>query len=424
VPEVAAPARSDTAAGRRLLFLLFLVGLFNAADRRILMVLLEPIRLEFGASDTAMGLLTGFAFVLFYSVATLPIARLADARPRRTIILTGLWCWSALTAVSGIVTSFWQLALARVGVGVGEAAYLPAGMSMVSDRFPHERRTLAMAVFSLSFPIGMMLALVVGGRMGAALGWRPTVAWLGGAGLVVALVAGTLLEEPERGRSEKVAADRSLYGVRETLAYLGRLRSFRHLALGAALAMFAATSLGTWGPTFLMRVQGLDVARAGAALGPPTGIGGITGVLVVGGMAQRLARRDARWLLWLPALVQLVACPFILLFLTLTDVRAAMVAFAPVAMAGSAVIPPTMAAVQGLAKVRMRALAAALVSFTVNLAGIGLGPLLAGLASDVLQPRFGAESIRYALVLNAAVVLWAGAHFLLGARSLREELGG
>jgi predicted MFS family arabinose efflux permease len=411
-----------SAAGRRLLFLLFLIGVFNAADRRIIVVLLEPIRLEFGASDTAMGFLTGFAFVLFYSLATLPIARLADARPRRTLILIGLSCWSAMTALCGAVTSFWQLAVARVGVGVGEASYLPAGMSMVSDRFPQDRRPVALAVFSVSFPVGMMLAMIVGGSLGQTLGWRPTFLWVGGVGLAVAVLAAFLLEEPDRGHVEKPSADRALYGMRDTIAYLWALRSFRHLAAGGALAMFAATSMGTWGPTFLIRLHGLDIARAGAMLGLATGVGGIAGIFVLSAAGQRLARRDGRWLLWMPALIQLVACPFVALFLRFSDPRTAAAAFVPVAMSGAGVIPLTMAAAQGLAKVRMRALGAALVSFAVNLAGIGLGPFVAGVASDLIEPRFGPESLRYALFLNGLVMLWAGAHFVIAARTLRDEL--
>jgi predicted MFS family arabinose efflux permease len=415
-------APPSRAAGRRLLLLLFLIGVFNAADRRIIVVLLEPIRLEFGASDTAMGFLTGFAFVLFYSLATLPLARLADARPRRTLILIGLSCWSAMTALCGAAASFWQLAAARVGVGVGEASYLPAGTSMVSDRFPQERRPLAMAVFAVSFPVGMMLAMVVGGRLGQALGWRPTFVWVGGVGLAVAVLAAVLLEEPQRGHVEGPAADHALYGTRDTVAYLWRLRSFRHLTAGGALAMFAAASMGTWGPAFMMRLHGFELARAGATLGVATGVGGISGIFVLSAVAQRLARRDVRWLLWVPALMQLVASPFVLLFLGLADPRAAAAAFVPVAMSGAGVIPLTMAAAQGLAKVRMRALGAALVSFAVNLAGIGLGPFVAGVASDLLEPRLGLESLRYALFLNSVVVLWAGVHFVLAARTLRREL--
>ena len=414
----------DQAAGRRLLLSLFLIAIFNAMDRQILVVLLEPIRLEFGASDAAMGLLTGFAFVLFYSLSTLPIARLADLRPRRTIILVGLSCWSAMTAVCGVAGSFWQLALSRVGVGVGEAAFLPAGMSMISDRFPQERRPVAMAMLMLAFPMGIMISFVVGGRLGEAIGWRMTMVLLGGVGLMLALLLRTSLVEPARGLADEETGDRELYGVGETIRYLVGLSSLRNVAAGAAIAFFAGNSVAVWSPAFLMRVHGLDLAATGIWLGPAMGVGGISGVLVGGFVAQRMARRDIRWLTWAPALAQILFVPASLLLLTQPTVPASIPGFVGTAFCSSAMMAPSMTVVQGLAKLRMRALAAAVVSMTINLAGIGLGPLVAGVLSDALRPRFGEESIRYALLVTALASLWAAAHFVLAGRRLRQELEG
>ena len=335
----------------------------NAVDRRILSVLLEPIRLELGASDAAMGVLTGFAFALFYALASLPIARLADIHPRRTVMSIGIAFWSFMTAISAFAGSFWQLALARVGVGIGEASYLPAGMSMVSDHFPAHRRTLAMAVFTVSFPVGAMTSLTLGGWLGGTFGWRSALLCVGAPGLLLALLVRTTLREPERGAVESGAADRTLYGLRATAAYLRGLRSFRHLWVGAALAMLGNTALLAWSTAFLMRVHDMPLARAGAMLGPALGLGGIVGVLAGGALTQRLARRDERWLMWMPALTQLVGLPFVLLYLTLHSPKAAVPMFALASLCHSGSLAPSMAAVQGLAKVRMRALAAAAVSF-------------------------------------------------------------
>ena len=407
--------------GRRMLFVLFLIGVFNAVDRHILVVLLEPIRLEFGASDAVMGALTGFAFVAFYALATVPIARLSDSRPRRVIVLAGLSFWSAMTAATGLATSLWHVAVARLGVGVGEASFLPAGMSMVSDRFPPARRALAIAALSAAYPVGIMTSLVVGSRMGAALGWRSTMLWLGLAGLALSAVVALTLAEPERGGAEEDRGDVELYSLRDTLRYLGGLSSIRHLGFGAALSFFASISVAAWSPTFLIRVHGLDLATAGTLLGPATGVGGITGLILGGSVAQRLARRDIRWLLWAPVMTELLALPFALVFLLLPDVRAAVPAYVGVTLFGGAMMGPVMASVQGIAKVRMRALAAALVSTTINLVGLGLGPFVAGALSDALEPRFGLESIRYALLGTACVSLWAAFHFRLAARTVGEE---
>ncbi len=429
----AAPSRSTTGAlpapspdprrvARYALFLLFLVGVFNMVDRQILSVLLEPIRLDLGVSDAAMGVLTGLAFGVFYSLATLPVARLADVHPRRTIMAVGIAFWSFMTAMSGFVSSFWQLAAARVGVGVGEASYIPAGMSMVSDHFPAQRRTLAMAAFTVSMPVGLMTSLALGGWLGETFGWRTTLIMIGVPGLLLAVLVRTTLAEPERGAAEPGSADRALYDIRTTVAYLRTMRSFRNLWAGASLAMFANVSLQSWSTAFLMRVHGVELARAGVMLGPALGVGGVIGVLGGGALTQRLTRSDARWMMWMPALTQLAALPCVVLYLTLSAPAVAVAMLTIATLCHASLNAPLMAAVQGLAKVRMRALAAAVVSFGVSALGAGLGPVMTGALSDRLQPAFGVEALRYALLATAAVGFWAAAHFVAGARSLRGDL--
>jgi predicted MFS family arabinose efflux permease len=409
---------------RYVLAVLFVVGAFNFVDRHILAVLLEPIRIELGASDAAMGLLTGFAFVLFYAVASLPLARLADTHSRRTIMTVGLVFWSTLTAASGLAVSWTQLALARAGIGIGEAAYHPASLSMLSDYYPASRRPLVLSVFAVSTQVGIMISLVLGGWLGATVGWRMTMVWLGLPGLLLAALVHLTVREPQRGAAEAGGADVTLYDARTTLAYLWNLRSFRHLALGAAMAIFASSALMNWSAAFLMRVHGMELAAAGAALGLFAGLGGMTGVLGAGAIAQRLARRDPRWLLGIPAIAKLASLPFIVLFLFLPQQRAAVPMFLGIMLFGPAILGPLMTATQGLAKVRMRALAAAVVSFVINVVGVGLGTVAVGVLSDALRGSFGDESLRYALLLSAGASLWAAGHFIVGARTLRAELEG
>src|SRR5262249_50262381 len=152
--------------------LLFVVYVLNFVDRQILAILLEPIKAELGASDTAMGFLTGIAFALFYTVAGIPIARVADRGTRRTVIAIGLAVWSAMTALSGMVRTFGQLALARIGVGVGEAACTPPAHSLLADYFPPERRATALAVYSMGIHVGVLFGFVIGGVMSQHFGWR------------------------------------------------------------------------------------------------------------------------------------------------------------------------------------------------------------------------------------------------------------
>jgi MFS family permease len=158
----------------RFVALLFFVSAVSFMDRQILAVLLEPIKRELGASDTEMGLLTGLAFVLFFALASIPIARAADWYSRRNIIAVALTFWSIATMLSGYVATFLQLAAARVGLGLREAAVAPAAASIVSDLFPRERRTAPLALLAVAAPVGTMVAFTIGGMLNAAIGWRMT----------------------------------------------------------------------------------------------------------------------------------------------------------------------------------------------------------------------------------------------------------
>ena len=319
----AAETPPKRARARYALAVLFLVGVFNLTDRQILAILLEPIRNDLGLSDSAMGVLTGYAFVLFYTLASLPIARLADMYTRRTIIAAGLAFWSVMTSLSGLASSFWQLGLARIGVGVGESAYFSPGLSMISDYFPSARRTLALSVIAVSTQVGIMASLLLGGWLGETVGWRMTLVWLGVPGLLLALLMRLTVREPERGGAEAGRVDVTLYDVRTTLAYLWNQRAFRHLAAGATLSLFALSSLAVWSPAFLMRLHGMELMEAAAWLGLPTGIGGAAGVLLGGLIAQRLSQRDGRWLMWVPALILFLSMPLVVLFLLLPTRSAA-----------------------------------------------------------------------------------------------------
>lgn len=402
---------------------LFLVGVFNLMDRQILSILLEPSKQELRASDTAMGLLTGFAFVSFYTLASLPIARSADTYSRRNIIAIALAFWSVMTTLAGMVTSFAQLALTRVGLGIGESATWPAGQSMVSDFFSPDRRAAALSILAVSPPAGLMAAFILGGWLNETVGWRLTLVCIGVPGLLLALLVRLTLSEPRRGGAERGTVDTTGYGFRATLAYLWNLRSMRYLMLGAAMNIFATWALMVWSPAFLIRVHGVETAKVGAWLGLASGVGGAAGTLLAGLMAQQLGRRDPRWLLGVPALTGLFAVPFIILFLNLPAASSALPMFFGIMLFAPAMLGPVMTVTQGLAKIRMRALAAALVTLTYNLIGVGLGPLAVGVMSDLLAPKVGVASIRYALLLAAgAAMLGATLHFAMGARHLRADL--
>ena len=421
-PAVPPGLEQPTKKLTRYLAVLFLVSTVSFMDRQILAILLEPIKHDLGASDTEMGLLTGFAFVLFFALASVPIARAADRYSRRNIIAVALTFWSVMTILSGYVASFLQLAAARVGLGIGEAATAPAAHSMISDLFPKDRRPAPLALLAVAAPVGTMIAFTIGGILNAAIGWRMTLVALGAPGLILTVLMLLTIREPRRGASETEPVDARHYGLHHTIGYLSSLRSLRYLAAGASLNVFAGSALLVWSAPFLIRVHGMNTDEAGAWLGITTGIGGIAGTVLGGLAAQRLARTDPAWLLRLPAVTSALAVPFVLLFLTL-PASSAPVMNLGASFFGWGLLGPVLALTQTLAKVRMRALASALVTLVVNLIGAGLGPLTVGVSSDLLASSFGPSSIRYALLVPAVTAQFGAALcFSRGARHVALEV--
>jgi predicted MFS family arabinose efflux permease len=411
-----------TEKSTRYVAVLFLVTTVSFMDRQILAILLEPIKHDLGASDTEMGLLTGFAFVLFFALASVPIARAADRYSRRNIIAVALTFWSVMTMVSGYVGSFLQLAAARVGLGIGEAATAPAAHSMISDLFPKDRRPAPLALLAVAAPVGTMIAFTIGGILNAAIGWRMTFVALGAPGLILTMLMLLTIREPRRGASETEPVDATHYGLRHTIDYLSSLCSLRWLAAGASLNVLAGSALLVWSAPFLIRVHSMNADEAGAWLGITTGVGGIAGTVLGGLAAQRLARTDPAWLLRFPAVTSALALPFVLLFLTL-PASSAPVMNLGASFFGWGLLGPVLALTQTLAKVRMRALASALVTLVVNVIGAGLGPLTVGVSSDLLARSFGTSSIRYALLVPAVTALLGAALcFSRGARHVASEL--
>jgi MFS family permease len=408
---------------RYALGLLFVVYVFNFIDRQILSILLEPIKQDLGVSDTAMGFLTGIAFALFYTVAGIPIARLADRRSRRTIIAVGLFVWSAMTAASGLARSFGQLALARIGVGIGEAACTPPAHSLLADYFPPERRATALAVYGMGIHVGILFGFLVGGWMNEIFGWRQAFYVVGLPGVVLAIVVRLTLREPVRGAADGHHAPMlGTVSGRDAVREIWSLRSLRHMALGAGLHSFAGYGLAAWGPAFLARVHHMSSAEIGTWLGLITGVGGAAGAVLGGVLADRLGRRDARWTLWVPAIASTIEVPLLVAFLLLPSVNTALLIAVPAILTGAMWLGPIFAATANLVRPAMRALTSALMLFVVNLIGLGLGPQAVGVLNDALAPAFGAEAVRYSLCLVGLTNLWAAGHFAWSARTLRDDL--
>jgi len=411
---------------RYVLGLLLVVYVFNFVDRQILTILAEAIRLDLELSDTALGFLGGFAFALFYTLAGIPIARWADRGVRRSIIALGLLAWSAMTAVTGLSKSFTHLALARVGVGLGEAACSPPAHSLLSDYFPPERRGTAFSIYALGIPIGSAIGTFAGGWIKELFDWRTAFFVVGLPGIVLAGVVRLTLREPPRGLSEGRAAaspPRASEPIRDVLRSMMRLRSFRHMSMAAALHAFYGYGAAFFLPVFMIRVHGFGEGELSTYLALIALFGGGLGTFLGGWLGDRLAPRDQRWYMGVPGIATAIGIPFAAGVYLWPDGYVALLFAVPASLLGAMYLGPTFAMAQGLARPHMRALVSAILLFIINLVGLGFGPQVVGLLSDALAPDYGVESVRYALLwVVLAGAAWSTAHYAFAARTLREDL--
>jgi len=407
---------------RYVLAALTLCYVFNYLDRYVLTILVEPIKAELGVSDAWMGFLIGPAFAVFYTGLGVPVARLADRHVRRSIVAAGFALWSAFTMLSGFARGALDLTLARIGVGVGEAAGAAPSHSLLSDYFPPERRAQALAVFQLGVYLGQFLGLAVGGLLVAPLGWRWTFVAVGAPGLLLALLLRLTVREPTRGALDPGPRAAAAAGIGEVFRKLWALASFRWLAVGAGLAAFAGTGFGFWVPTLFVRIHGWSFAEVGGSYGVISPGSAVLGSLLAGALAGRLGRRDPRWWLGIPALSVALSLPFLCGTCLWPTGRGALALAVPSGILGGGWAPPVYAAVQNLVPPHMRSLAASILILFVTLLGMGAGPWAVGWLSDVLAPRFGPEGLRYALVGVLGTSAFGAAALALGTRSLRADL--
>lgn len=413
-----------TASARRYaLGLITAVYVFNFIDRLLLAILLPAIKAEFDVDDWVLGFLAGSAFAVFYATLGVPIALLADRINRRNMIALALALWSGMTALSGAAANVVQLALARIGVGVGEAGFAPPAHSMIADYYPPEQRATAMGVFTLGISIGIALAFIGGGWLVENVGWRNAFFVVGLPGLLLALLFRFTIVEPPRGHSEGIADTGERFGVLEVARFLLRRKSFLHLAIGSAIASFNAYAVVNFFPSFLARSHGMNLQEIGIWLGLIIGLS--TGIGYVGGgyLADRIGLRSRRHALTAVAIAMLLGWVFVFpLFLLSTPALVLAVFFLP-SMLSNTYLATTFAQTQSLVGIRMRAVAAALLLFILNIIGLGMGPQFAGILSDLLEPTYGIDSLRYSLLIIGAVTgPWTAWHFYSAGRHIEGDL--
>jgi MFS family permease len=407
---------------RYALGILCLVYVVNFVDRQILSILLKSIKADLGLTDVQLGLLSGTAFGLFYATLGIPIARLADRFSRKGVIAICLTIWSGMTALCGMAGGFASLLLFRVGVGIGEAGGSPPAHSMISDYFPPERRATALGIFSLGVPIGIMVGFMAGGWLDQTLGWRTAFMVVGVPGVLLAVVVATTLREPPRGHSEGLLSEGEAPKAWEVIRFLWRLRAFRHVSLGSALYAFVGYSVVTWAPSFLARSHQMSQAEIGTWLALIIGAGGGAGIYLGGVLSDRWAGIDIRGRVWLPSIAMFLGVPFSFVVYLASGKLMTLVALIVPSFLGLMYQAPAFAVTQSLATPKMRATAAAVLLFVVNIIGLAMGPAITGLISDALEPTYGVESLRYALLIVSIVLVGSGLHFWRAARFIDADL--
>jgi len=416
------------------IWLLFLVYVFNFVDRQIFSVLLQPIKEEFAFSETQMGLLGGLAFALFYSTLGVPIARLADRSNHVNIIALALAYWSLATVLTGVAKNFSQLLVARICVGIGEAGCSPPAYSLISDYFEPERRARAISIYSMGISGGVFLEFLVSSFLASAYGWRAAFFVVGLPGVFLALVVKLTLREPPRGFSENVQVAERPPPFFRSLAGLWQRRTFRHLSMATALHAFTGYGVMAFVPAFLMRTHGMTIAEVGLALSRIAAFGGMGGIFLGGWLSDRFATRndDARFYMGVPGVSTLIALPIALAIYTLPALPLILGLMLPSTLLGAMYLAPSFTMTQSLVGVRERALAGAVLLLIINLIGLGLGPTLTGWVSDMYRSSLvgggvdvsvaTAQGLRYALCTVVLVNVWSAFHYLIAARTLREDL--
>jgi MFS family permease len=368
-------------------------------------------------------MLSGLAFALIYTTLGIPIARLADISNRRNIIAISITIWSIMTALCGAANNFFQLFMARFGVGVGEAGGSPPAHSIVSDIFPAEQRATALSIYSLGVYGGILVGTVGGAYLVQYFNWRVAFVVVAIPGIFLALLVRFVIKEPPRGMAE-ARKDVAPPGFLRVLHFLWDRKSFRHLSFACALHAFVTYGMGNFMPLFLGRVHGMPILDVGWYYGLIAGIGGLAGTFFGGWMSDRMANKtgDKTWYVWIPFISTLAAIPLgLITFLAMPNgYTAAFSYFLPV-FCGGWYLAPCIASTHFLVGIRMRAMASAILLFMLNLIGLGLGPMLTGFMSDFFEPTYGSDSLRYAMSITLLVNFWCAFHYWKASRTIAAD---
>ncbi len=407
-----------------MLFLLTGVYTFNFIDRQIMGILAPGIQKDLGLADWQLGILMGFAFAVLYTTLGIPIARLADRKNRVTIISIALGLWSGFTALSGAAVNFTQLALARVGVGIGEAGGSPPAHSLISDYFPKEERAGALSVYAMGIPIGVAFAFLAGGWLTQEFSWRVAFVVVGLPGLVMALLLKLTVREPQRGvfedddkpdefKSTHVEAEDFSAAMRDEIATVWRaakhllsIPTYRAIVIATTAISFSAYANGNWVVTFYSRSHpDFNILLVYFWLGIISGTAYALGTFLGGFLVDKFAAKNKKMYGYIPAIALLVNAPAFLIVIWHPSAVVSLIFQVPAQLAIGFYLGPSFALAQTLAPVSVRALSTAVFFFILNMIALGFGPTITGVLSSLLS---GAFSEGMALRLSLSIVSLTG----------------
>ncbi|WP_175650503.1 spinster family MFS transporter [Pseudomonas sp. Marseille-P9899] len=413
------------------LLVLASIYVFNYIDRQLMAILIEPVKLEFGISDTGIGLLSGVTFAVFYTVFGFPLGRLSDRIGRKPVIAFSCMAWSLMTMLCGVAGNFLTLVLARIGVAVGEAGGTAPSVAMVSDLYPANRRSTALSVLMLGSSLGAIVGLGLGGWIAQHHGWRYAFLLIGAPGILLGLILLLTVRAPKPAQIRQATAA-TQDGWAKTLMELFRMPSFFWLVLTGGTAAIAGYAIGTWSPSFLIRSHGLNMQEAGFLVGVVGGTGSTIGTLACGLLTDRLARRDVGWQIGVPLLGTLLSIPFALAYFLWPQGIAFHIGSIPVPEAflfysafgffGVWWATPCLGAITHLFPATRLAQATAIFVMSMTLLGVGLGPLVIGVLSDFFVASLGGESLRYALAASVSLLVLAAGFLVMALPRYRRQL--
>lgn len=405
--------------------LLAVVYTFNMLDRQLLSILSEPIRKELNLSYTQVGMLTGLTFALFYTVFGIPLAWLADRTHRVRLIAAALTVWSLFSMSCGLASNFAMLALARIGVGVGEAGGSPPSYAVVSDYFPPRRRGTAMAIYSLGSPFGTALGSAAGAGIAAIYGWRAAFLAVGLPGVLLALIVLMVIREPRRGRLDAFAEGKTAHAASlplpKAIAAFFANPVLVMTGLCSGLANFVAFGFANNSAAYLISNRHMSLTQVAIYYSAVVAVAGVGGTLGGGWLADRLGRRDRSAYALVPATGLAISAPFVLAFLWAPTWPVALAFMAvPIAM-NLLFLAPCIAVVQNAVAPGQRGTAGSILLFLMNIIGMGGGPLFVGLVADHFKPAYGTAALGFGIAALVPWVVAAVIALLISARMMKRD---